>query len=50
MKKTAKSLASKIQVDDVIDIADKNRERIEKLQTFYVSCLYGRRYFDNDRL
>lgn len=27
---------------------DKNTEKIEKLQTFYSSCFYGVRYFDND--
>ena len=56
MQKAAKSLASKSQVDSALDIADKSREKIKKLQTFDLSYFQmfdlsyfnDRRYFDND--
>ena len=34
MKQEAKSLASTGQVDTALDIADKSREKLKKLQTF----------------
>ena len=48
MKVAKKSLARKVQVYNVVDIADKNREKIKKLQIFDLSYFNGRRYFDND--
>ena len=42
MKEVKKSLAIKRQVDNTLDITDKNRERSKNLQP------NGRRYFDND--
>ena len=48
MKEAAKSLVNKSQVDDALDIADKNREKLIKCQTFDLSFLNGKKYFDND--
>ena len=40
-------LASKSHIDAALDIADKNREKIKKLQTFDLRYFNGRRYFCN---
>ena len=48
MKKDAKSLASKIQVDVALDITKEKREYIKKIQMFDLSYFNGRKYFDSD--
>ena len=48
IEEAAKNLIIKSQVDNVLDIADKSKEKIEKFQTFYLSYFNGRRYFGND--
>ena len=50
MKQEAKSLASTGQVDTALDIADKSREKLKKLQTFDLSHFNSKRLFDNDGL
>ena len=47
-QEAAKCLVSKSQVDNALDIAGKNREKIKKLQTFDFSYFIGRRYFGDD--
>ena len=47
MKEAAKNLVSKSQVDTSIDTADKNREKMKKLQTFDLSYFVGKSYFDD---
>ena len=37
----AKSFASKNHVDNALNMADKNREKIEKIQRFYLSYFIG---------
>ena len=49
MKEAVKS-ASKSQVDNALDIADKNIEKMKKLQTFNLSNFSRRSYFDSDGL
>ena len=48
IKEIAKSFASESQVDNALEIADKNREKIKKLQTTDFSCFTGKNYFEND--
>ena len=44
MKEAARSFASNNQADNALDIANKNRERIKKFQTFDLSYFNGRTY------
>lgn len=46
MKEPAKNL-SKIQVDTTVDKADKNREKMKKLQTSDLSYFFGKSYFND---
>ena len=41
-------LAREGHIDAALDIVDKNREKIKKLQTFDLRYFNGRRYFCND--
>ena len=43
IKEAAKSVARKSQLDNALDIADKSREKIRKLQTFDLSYFNGRK-------
>ena len=48
INEAAKILASKSQVDNALNIADKNREKIEKLHRFDLRYFDGKMHFDND--
>ena len=48
MKEAAKSVASKSQVDNALDRAYKNIEKIKKLQAFDLSYISGKSHFEND--
>ena len=48
MKKSEKSLASKTEVNNALDLRDKNRKKIEKLQIFGSSYFTGKRHFEDD--
>ena len=48
MKEAAESLLSKIQVDTVLDLADKSREKWNKFQTFDLSYFIGNNVFDDN--
>ena len=39
----------KIQVDNALDIADKNREKMKKLPMFDLSYFIGKSYFDGSQ-
>ena len=45
MKQEVKSLASESQVDNAFHRADKNREKIKKLQTFNLRYFIGKSYW-----
>ena len=47
-KEAAKNLSSKGQVDNGFDIAIKFKKTLKILQTFHLSYINGRRYFDDD--
>ena len=49
MKELAKSFASKSQVDNALNMAETNREKIKKNQTFGLSYFDGRSYFNDDK-
>ena len=48
VKQEGKSLASKSQVDNALDKADKNREKIKNLWTFNLHYFTGIRYFGDN--
>ena len=48
MAKASKHLATANQVETALDLGDKNRAKIKKLQTFDFSSFVGKRYFDDD--
>ena len=48
MKNAAERLASKCQADNALDTADKNREKVRKLQTFDLSYFNTKKDFDNN--
>ena len=50
IKEAPKSITSKIQVDNVPDIADKNKEKTKKLQTFDLRYLFGKSHFENNEM
>ena len=45
MKKSSKTTCKENQVDNALDIADKNREDMKRLQAFDLSYFNDRRYF-----
>ena len=45
MKEAAKNLASYSQVNNALDIAEKNGENIKNLKTFDLSYFIGKSYF-----
>ena len=47
-KVAAKLFASRSHVDNVLDIADKKREKIQKFKRLCLSYFIGKSYFDND--
>ena len=48
MKEAVKSLASRSQVDNALDVGGKNIKNIEKLQTFDSSYFLGKSHFEDD--
>ena len=48
MEAAAKSLTSKSQADNVLDTADKIREKIKNLQAFDLSYFTRECYFEKD--
>ena len=48
MKEETRCLAGKFQIDTDLEIADKSRERIKKLQLSGWSCFNGRRFLYNN--
>ena len=48
MPEALKNLATKSQVEAAIDLGDKIREKIKKLQTSDLSYFIGKNYFDDD--
>ena len=48
VKEAEKSLASKTVVENTLDLGDKNRQKIEKLQTFVSGCFLGKSHFEDD--
>ena len=50
IKEAPKSLTSKIQVDNVPDIADKKKEKTKKLQTFDLRYFFGKSHFENNKM
>ena len=48
LKKTEKSLASKIEAENTLYLGDSNRQKIEKLQTFDLGYFLGKNHFEDD--
>ena len=48
LKKTEKSLASKIEAENTLYLGDNNRQKIEKLQTFDLGYFLGKSHFEDD--
>ena len=48
MKEAAKTLSSKTGASNALDLEDKNKKNIEKLQTFDSSYFLGKSYFGDD--
>ena len=48
MKETEKSLARNTEVNNALDVGDKTREKIEKIQTFDLSYSLGKNYLKDD--
>ena len=48
MAEALKNFATKKQVENAFELGYKNREKIEKLQTFDLSYFVGKTYFDYD--
>ena len=48
MKEAVKSRGSKIQVNTILDLADKNTKKWGKLQTFDLSYFTGNNFFGDN--
>ena len=46
MKESEKGLSSKPEVNSVLNLGNKNREKYKKLQTFDLSYFVGKIYFE----
>ena len=48
MKEAEKSLASNTEVNNALDLEDKNKEKMEKLQTFDLGYSLRKSHFKDD--
>ena len=48
MKKAAKTLSSKTEASNALDLGNKNKKKIEKLQAFVSSYFLGKSHFEDD--
>ena len=48
MIEALKNCATKNQAETALNLGDKNRGKIKKLQTFYLSCSICKNHFDDD--
>ena len=48
MKEATKTFSSKIEAGNVLDLEDKNKKKIGKLQTFDSSYFLGKSHFEDD--